>query len=201
MILGGIYAGIFTPTESAAVAVVYGVIVGFFINRELTLKTFLEACYDAAITSAELMLLCAAASVMGWVFTVLQIHQFLNDTILSFAKTPFMFLVWVNILILILGCFIDGAPAIVIVAPLLTPLAIKFGIDPIHFGVIMTANMAIGMFTPPFGLNLFVASDITRMPIEKLLPGCIGFFIVSIIALLVITYFPPITMWLPNLMY
>jgi C4-dicarboxylate transporter, DctM subunit len=201
VILGGIYIGIFTPTEAAAVAVVYGTFVGFFIYRELTLRSFLKACYETAVTSAELMLLCASAAIMGWTFTVLQVPQMLTDTLLGISRSPLMFLVWVNIMILILGCFIDGAPAVVIVAPLLAPLAMKYGVDPVHFGVILTTNMAIGMFTPPFGLNLFVASEVTRLPIEKLLPGCIGFFVVSLIALLLITYIPSISMWLPNLVY
>jgi len=201
VILGGIYIGIFTPTEAAAVAVVYGTFVGFFIYRELTLRSFLKACFEAAVTSGELMLLCASAAIMGWTFTVLQVPQMLSDTLLDISRSPLMFLVWVNIMILILGCFIDGAPAVVIVAPLLAPLAMKYGVDPVHFGVILTTNMAIGMFTPPFGLNLFVASEVTRLPIEKLLPGCIGFFVVSLIALLLITYIPSVSMWLPNLVY
>ncbi len=201
LILGGIYFGIFTPTEAAGVSVVYAIFVGFFIYREVDIKGFLRACYDAALTSAELMLLCASATILGWALTVLQVPQLLSETILNVSKSPFVFLIWVNIFILILGCFIDGAPAVVIVAPLLCPLAKKYGIDPVHFGVILTANMAIGMFTPPFGLNLFVASEVTRLPIEKLLLGCVGFFFASLIALLLITYIPSISMWLPNLIY
>ena len=201
IILGGIYMGIFTPTEAAGVSAVYATFVGFLIYRELNIKNFIEACFSSAITSAELMLLCGSAGVLGWVFTVLQVPQFLSSTLLDISQSPFTFLVLMNIFVLFFGCFVGGAPAIVVLAPLLTPIAIRYGIDPIHFGVILTANIAIGMFTPPFGLNLIVASSVTKMPMEKLLPGCIPFFIASLIALFLITYVEPISMWLPNLIY
>jgi len=201
IILGGIYMGIFTPTEAAGVSAVYATFVGFLIYRELNIKNFIQACFNSAITSAELILLCGAAGVLGWVFTVLQVPQFLSSTLLDISQSPFTFLIVMNIFVLFFGCFVDGAPAIVALAPLLTPIAIKYGIDPVHFGVILTANMAIGMFTPPFGLNLIVASSVTKMPMEKLLPGCIPFFIASLIALFLITYVEPISMWLPNLIY
>lgn len=201
LILGGIYLGVFTPTEAAGVSAVYATFIGFFIYRDMNIKTFIDACFKSAITSAELMLLCGSAGVLGWVFTVLQVPQFLSDVLLGISNSPFMFLLLMNFFVLIFGCFIDGAPAIVILAPLLVPIAAKYGIDPVHFGVILSANMAIGMFTPPFGLNLIVASSVTKMPMDKLLPGCIPFFIVSLIGLFLITYVEPISMWLPNLVY
>lgn len=201
IILGGIYLGVFTPTEAAGVSAVYATFVGFVIYRELNVKNFTQACFSSAITSAELMILCGSAGVLGWVFTVLQVPQFLSSMLLEVSKSPVTFLLLMNIFVLFFGCFVDGAPAIVVLAPLLTPIAVKYGIDPVHFGVILTANMAIGMFTPPFGLNLIVASSITNMSMEKLLPGCIPFFIASLIALFFITYVEPISMWLPNLIY
>ena len=201
LILGGIYLGVFTPTEAAGVSAVYATFIGFFIYRDMNIKTFIDACFKSAITSAELMLLCGSAGVLGWVFIVLQVPQFLSDVLLGISNSPFMFLLLMNFFVLIFGCFIDGAPAIVILAPLLVPIAAKYGIDPVHFGVILSANMAIGMFTPPFGLNLIVASSVTKMPMDKLLPGCIPFFIVSLIGLFLITYVEPISMWLPNLVY
>ncbi len=201
LILGGIYLGIFTPTEAAGVSAAYATFVGFAVYRDLNLKNFTQACFSSAITSAELMLLCGSAGVLGWVFTVLQVPQFLGGMLLDFSQSPVTFLLLMNVFVLFFGCFIDGAPAIVILAPLLVPIAAKYGIDPVHFGVILTANMAIGMFTPPFGLNLIVASSVTKMPMEKLLPGCIPFFIVSLIGLILITYVAPISMWLPNLIY
>jgi len=201
LILGGIYLGIFTPTEAAGVSAVYATVIGFFVYRELNLKNFAQACFNSAITSAELMLLCGSAGVLGWVFTVLQIPQMVSSMLLDISQSPFTFLLVMNLFVLLFGCFVDGAPAIVVLAPLLTPIAAEYGIDPVHFGVILTANMAIGMFTPPFGLNLIVASAVTKMPMEKLLPGCIPFFVVSLIALFFITYVEPISMWLPNLVY
>jgi len=201
LILGGIYLGIFTPTEAAGISAAYATFIGFAVYRDLNMKNFTQACFSSAITSAELMLLCGSAGVLGWVFTVLQVPQFLGGMLLDFSHSPVTFLLLMNVFVLFFGCFIDGAPAIVILAPLLVPIAANYGIDPVHFGVILTANMAIGMFTPPFGLNLIVASSVTKMPMEKLLPGCIPFFLVSLIGLILITYVRPISMWLPNLVY
>ena len=174
---------------------------GFFIYRDLKIENFKSACLSAAVTSAELMLLCGSAAVLGWVFTVLQVPQQLSGFLLEWSKSPTTFLLLMNLFVLVFGCFVDGAPAIVVLAPLLTPIAVKYGIDPVHFGVILTANMAIGMFTPPFGLNLIVASSVTRLPMEEIVPGCIPFFFASVMGLALITYVPDISMWLVRMVY
>lgn len=201
LILGGIYSGVFTPTEAAGISAFYAAFVGFFIYRDLKIENFKSACLSAAVTSAELMLLCGSAAVLGWVFTVLQVPQQLSGFLLEWSKSPTTFLLLMNVFVLVFGCFVDGAPAIVVLAPLLTPIAVKYGIDPVHFGVILTANMAIGMFTPPFGLNLIVASSVTRLPMEEIVPGCIPFFFASVMGLAVITYVPDISMWLVRIVY
>jgi C4-dicarboxylate transporter DctM subunit len=201
IILGGIYFGILTPTEAAGISVIYALLVSVLVYRELGWKEFFQVSLESAILSAELMLLTGAASALGWVSTIGQLPQLMFSSLLSFTSSPYVFFILANILLLIMGMFIDGVPAVVIVAPLLAPLAQKLGINLVHLGIVLTANMAIGMFTAPFGLNLFVAADITHESFERVAVDCVPFIIVSIIGLLFLTYLPEISLWLPRLVY
>ena len=201
IILGGIYFGVFTPTEAAGVAVVYGMFVGAFINKQITPKKLFEAAIDSAVMSAQVLILVAAASALAWLLTTLQVPQAMSAILLDNVTSGWMLILLLNILLIIAGMFIDGVTAIIIIAPLIFTAAMSFGINPVHLGIIMVTNLTIGMFTPPFGLNIFVSQGITNLSVVELLPGLMRFLIISIIALLLISYVPAISMFLPNLIY
>ena len=201
IILGGIYFGVFTATEAAGVSAIYAILVGMFVYKEIDLKKLYQLCLSSAITSAQVMILIAAASTFGWLLTVGQVPQSLAHFLTENFTTPGSFLLFLNILLLIVGMFMDGSSAIVILAPLLYPSAVAMGVDPIHLGIVIITNLAIGMYTPPFGLNIFVANSITKMKMIESLPGLTQFLIVTLIALLVITYVPAISTFLPNMVY
>jgi len=201
IILGGIYSGIFTPTESAGVSAVYAAFVGMFIYKEFTWNSLLETALQSTITLAGVMVLVAGASVFGWVLTVNQAPQMLAEMLMGPNATQIMFWMAVNVLFLIAGMFMDGAAAVTILAPLVYPIAMKLGINPVHLGVVLTANLAVGMYTPPFGLNLFVATGVTKEPMTKIIPAVIPFIAVTIVALLLITYWPDLTLYLPSITY
>lgn len=201
IILGGIYGGVFTPTEAAAVAVVYALVVALFIYRELDLKGLYKVLRDSAIIAATIMILLASACVFAWILTSEGITVAIAEALVGISSKKYAILALINIIVLIAGMFIDGASIIMILAPLFYPIAMQASIDPIHLGIILTVNCAIGMFTPPFGLNLFVASSITKLSIFKISRGVMPFIIMSIIALLFITYIPEISLWLPRQIY
>lgn len=201
IVLGGIYFGVFTPTEAAAVAIVYSMVVGFFIYRELTIKTLFEVTKRSIVTSAMIMLVISASKVFSWYLTYEQIPSTVASKMLEFASTPIVFLIIVNIILLIVGMFMDSSAAVLILVPLFLPVVLEMGIDPIHFGVIMIVNLAIGMLTPPFGLNLFVASGVSKMSLAGVTRGTFPFILVLILALLVITYVPQLSLYLAEFVY
>jgi len=201
IILGGIYGGVFTPTEAAAVAVVYSLIVALFVYKELNFKTVLNTIYRSALTTVQVMVLLAAASVFAWILASEGITLAIADAVLSVSSNQLVILFLMNIILLVAGMFIDGASFITILGPLFFPIAVNAGVDVIHLGIIMTVNAAIGMFTPPFGLNLFVASSITKQPIFKVAKGAIPFILLSFVILFIVTYFPDVSLWLPRQFY
>ena len=200
IILGGIYTGIFSPTEAAVVSVVYAFVVGFFIYKELTLKTTFETCVDSAITSSQILVLVASAKLFGWVLTREQIPQLIAEFITNNVSSLIIFLLVLNVLLLIMGMFMEGVAAITVTAPLIFPAAVSLGIDPVHLGIIMVTNLAIGMYTPPFGMNIFVAQSITGLDLRQMLPGISKFLAFNIIGLLIITYVPDISLFLLRFM-
>jgi C4-dicarboxylate transporter DctM subunit len=201
IILGGIYGGIFTPTEAAAVAAVYSVFVSLCVYREMDIRTFFNCVLNSAITTIQVMILLAAASVFAWILTSKGITVAIANAVLTVSHRKEMILLMMNIVLLIAGMFIDGASITTILGPLFLPIATAAGVDIIHLGIIMVVNAAIGMITPPFGLNLFVASSITKQPMLKVAKGSVPFIIMSLIALTLITYFPEISLWLPKQIY
>jgi len=201
IILGGIYLGVMTPTEAAGVSAVYAIFVGMFVYKELSFKKLLEVSRDSAVTCAQVLVLVAAAQAFGWFLTVARVPQTISTALLENINSAWLFLVLINIILLIVGMFMEGIAAIIILGPLFYPIAVEPGIDPVHLGVIMVANLAIGNFTPPFGLNLFVATGITGMKMAKLVPAVMVYVVVNIIALLIITYIPEVSMFIPNLAY
>ncbi|MCD8109394.1 MAG: TRAP transporter large permease [Clostridiales bacterium] len=199
IILGGIYGGIFTPTEAAGVACAYGLVVGIFIYRELNPKELKKAFVGSGSTTGMVLFIMACAAVFGYIMTRYQLTNAIADMIISICASKYIFLLMVNILLLIVGCFMETTAAILILAPILTTVLGVFGIDPVHFGVIMCINLAIGCATPPLGLNLYVASGITRDKVEVVVNRhTIAYVLVSIGMLFVITYIPDIVMFIPN---
>ena len=200
IILGGIYAGIFTPTEAAAVAAVYAFVCGAFLHRELTLAKFIKAISTSCSTTATTMVILGCATAFSKVITLEQIPTMVANGLMAISSNKIIILLLINLLLLIVGCFMDTTPAILILAPILMPVAASIGVDPIHFGLIMVANLAIGFITPPLGINLFVASRIADSPMEVILKGIVPFILVMLFCLALITYIPDIVMFLPNLM-
>lgn len=200
IILGGIYGGFFTPTEAAVVAVFYGLFVGFFVYKELNLKNLFKILVDSSVQTATVMFIVSAASVFAYIITTEQIAKTLSDAMLGVSDNPIIILLIVNILLLIAGMFIDAISAFYILVPILAPVMILLGVDPTVFGVFMTVNLAIGLFTPPVGLNLYVATGISKTSLGGISKGVIPFVVSSIIILLLITYIPQISTFLPDLM-
>lgn len=200
IILGGIYGGIFTPTEAAAVACFYGLFVGLFIYKEIRLKEFRAIMVDSAVGSAVVMLIVSCASLYAWIITTDGIAEACGNALLAFSDNQIVILLLINILLLIAGCFIDAISAFYILVPILLPVIVAVGYDPLLFGVVMTMNMAIGQITPPVGVNLYVACNIAQIDLKTISKSIGPFLIASIITLLVITYIPQISLWLPTVM-
>jgi len=200
IIIGGIYGGIFTPTEAAAVSAVWALFIAIFIYKDIKLAELKTVFLESAKTSAMIMFIIANASVFAYFLTLENIPQMLSDFVVHMHLSKVMFLVAVNILLLIAGNFMEPSSIIMIMVPLLLPVATMLGIDPIHFGVIITINMELGMLTPPVGLNLFVASGITGLSIKEVVKAVLPWFLVIFIGLMLITYIPQISLWLPHLM-
>ena len=201
IIIGGIYGGIFTPTEAAAVAVVYGILVGLFIYKELKFKDFPKIIFQAVIGTTMIMLLVGAANVFGWLLTNLQIPHHIGEFVVSITSSPIMFLMAMNVLLLIAGTMVNASAAVVILTPIFLPVAKTLGIDPLFFGVLMVVNLAIGCITPPVGLDLFVASAITKVPIERVVVAALPYLYALLVTLLVLTLFPGFITFLPNLLH
>lgn len=198
IIMGGIYGGVFTPTEAAAVAAIYAVLVSIFIYKDITIKDLPRVFVDASKTTVMLMFIIANAILFAHVLTTERIPQMISEQILSSGLSPIMFLIIVNIILIIAGDFMEPTAILLILTPIFFPIAIKLGIDPIHLGIIMVVNMEIGMVTPPVGLNLFVTSGITGMTIVEVLKGALPWMTILVIFLGIITYFPKISTALPD---
>jgi C4-dicarboxylate transporter DctM subunit len=198
IILGGIYGGVFTPTEAAAVAAVYAILVSVYIYKDIKIKDLPHIFIDSSKTIVMLMFIIANAILFAHVLTTERIPQIISETIIGYGLTPVYFLLIVNLLLLIAGNFMEPTAILLILAPIFFPIAVNLGIDPIHLGIIMVVNMEIGMITPPVGLNLFVTSGITGMPVYSVLKAALPWLSVLIIFLIVITYVPIISTFLPD---
>lgn len=196
IILGGIYGGIFTPTEGSVVAVVYGLIVGLLIYREIKWKDLPEIFISSAITSSVILFIISCASIFGFLLTREQIPAQISDGMLGITSNAIMILIIINVILLIVGTFLETSAAIVIMAPILVPIASAAGMDLVHFGVIMVVNLAIGMITPPVGINLFVASNIAKIRLEHIVRAIMPFIIVLIIDVLILSFMPSISLFL-----
>ena len=201
IILGGIYGGVFTPTEAAAVAAVYAFIAALFIYRDMGFSDVPKVLIDSARVTVMLLFIIANAFLFAHVLTTEQIPQTIAAAILEAGLAPWQFLIVVNIILLIAGNFMEPSAIILILAPILFPIAVELGIDPIHLGIIMVVNMEIGMVTPPVGLNLFVTSGITDMTVLSVVRAALPWLGVLFVFLIIITYVPWISLLLPNALF
>jgi C4-dicarboxylate transporter, DctM subunit len=201
IIMGGIYGGIFTPTEAAAVSAVYAVFVAVAIYRDIKPAQLPHVFLDAGKTTVMLMFIIANALLFAHVLTTERIPQTIAEHILAAGMEPWMFLLVVNIILLVAGNFMEPTGIILILAPIFFPIAVKLGIDPIHLGIIMVVNMEIGMITPPVGLNLFVTAGITGMNLVQVVRAALPWLSILLIFLMMVTYIPQISLFLPNLLF
>ncbi len=201
IILGGIYGGIFTPTEAAAVAVFYALIVGVLVYREIKLPNLLIVLRKSVISSAVIMFIIANAGLFAYLITRAGVPDAIGRWLQQVLQSPALFLLGVNAALFFIGMFIETSAAIIVLAPILAPVAMHFGIDPVHFGMVMVVNLALGMITPPFGVNLFAACTVARISLDRIVGQLIPFVLVILACLMVITYFPALSLFLRDLVY
>ncbi|CDQ38806.1 TRAP transporter large permease [Virgibacillus salexigens] len=199
-ILGGIYGGIMTPTEAAAVAVLYGLIIGMFVYKDLSMKAVYENVVKAGMTSSIIILLIVMASIFGKLITLERVAETVANFVLGISENQIIILLLLNILLLLVGLVIEALAAIVILTPILLPMAMEIGVHPIHFGLMMIFNLAIGFITPPVGVNLFVAASVAKLRIEEVIKGIGPLLVTLVVILLFITYIPAISMWLVDVL-
>lgn len=200
VILGGIYGGVFTPTEAAAVGVLYALVVGGLIYRELKISALPKILEDTLLTSATVTFILGAANIFTWILAVTQLPAKITAVFASFLTTQTSYLVFLTIFLLIIGALIDTGVAVIVVAPMVVPLGIALGIDPIHLGVLFCVNLSIGYGTPPFGYNLFMAVSVGKSNFKEVAKGSLPFLAVQIVALIILAAFPDLVTWLPRML-
>lgn len=194
IILGGIYGGLFTPTEASVVAVVYGFMIGTFVYKQINFKTLHKILVESVVTTSVILFIIAAASIFGMLLTREQVPQTIAGTLMDANISPIVTLLLINLLLLVVGTFMEAIAAIVILTPILLPVVESIGIDPIHFGIIMTANLAIGLITPPVGVSLFVGARVGNTKFEPLVKAIIPFIIMMVVSVIIITFVPQLSM-------
>lgn len=201
LVLGGIYGGLFSPTEAAAVACAYAIVVTLAVFRELNLRDVLDAASTTAQVTGQILIIAACANVLAWLLTVNQVPASLVSWMVEVDIPTWLLLLGVNVLLLLAGCLIDPISAILMLSPLLLPVVTAAGVDPIHFGVILTVNLAIGLFSPPFGINIFVAQSVLRLPLRTIYEGLLPFFLIYLVALGLVTWVPQLSMFGVSLLF
>ena len=194
IILGGIYGGVFSPTESAAVACVYAAFVSRFVYRELGWRDIVAAAGTTALFTGQILIIVACASVFAWLLTVNQVPAAMVAWLEALHVSPWQLLLAINVGLLVVGCFLDPLSSILLLSPLLVPLVKAVGIDTVHFGIVVTVNLAIGLFHPPFGMNIFVAQSVLGLKLGVIYRGIIPFLLIYLVALVLITYIPEISL-------
>lgn len=200
ILIGGMTMGWFTPTEAAMAAVIWSLFLGLVRYRTMTLPLLAKASLDTIETTASVLFIVTAASIFAWLLTVSQAAQLFSGFIFGLTENKWVFLILVNVLMLVVGCFLDTIAAITILVPILLPVAVVYGIDPVHFGLIMTLNLMIGLLHPPLGMVLFVLSRVAKLSVERTTMAILPWLVPLVIALLLITFIPQITLWLPTQM-
>ena len=201
VVIGGIYGGVFTPTEASAVAVVYALIVGGLVYRELGFSDLWPIFKQSVISTTTIMLIIAAATLFSFLISRSGLPSDVADWVTQVFDSPISFLLAVNVMLLVVGMFVETSAAILVLAPIFTPIAMQYGIDPVHFGLIVVVNLALGMFTPPLGVNLFAACAVAKLSIDQLIPWLLRFVLVVLACLMAITYLPWISLGLVDLLY
>ncbi|WHX40338.1 TRAP transporter large permease [Mesobacillus sp. AQ2] len=199
IILGGIYGGIFTPTEAAGIAVGYAFVVGVLVYKEIKLKELAKIFTQSAVTTATIMFIISSAGLFGWIMTRANVPQLVAEFFINISENPIIFLLLVNLFLIIVGMFMETNASIIILAPLLLPVATQLGIDPVHFGIIMIVNLALGMCTPPLGVNLFISSQIAKIRLDQISRGMLPYYGVLLITLMLLTFIPALSIGLVNL--
>ena len=200
IVLGGIYSGKFTPTEAAVVAVVYGLVVGVFVYRNINFKSLVNILKDASVSTAQILLLICAANLFGYVLTFNRIPDMVASFVLGISTNKLVILLLIDVLLLIVGTFMDTVAALIILVPIFFPVIQQLGVNPVHFGMIICVGLAIGMITPPFGCCLFVACGVADISLEAITKKVIPFIIVLVVVLLLVTYVEPVSLFLPKLL-
>ena len=190
IILGGIYSGIFTPTEAACVSVIYSIIISLFVYKDMDLKGLYDTFLSTSVLNGATSFLLGTSTVFSTFMTFEKVPQMITEFLTGVSDNPYIVLMFINVFLLIVGCFLDTVPAIIVMAPMLLPTVEAMGINPIHFGVIMAVNLALGLCSPPYGCNLFVGAAVAKIKMESMFKYIIPYFIVGILALLIITYVP-----------
>ncbi|EWY39364.1 C4-dicarboxylate ABC transporter permease [Skermanella stibiiresistens SB22] len=201
VIIGGIYGGVFTPTEASVVAVFYALVVGLVVYREITLTDLLPILRKSVISSAIIMFIIANAGLFSFLINRAGLPTAVGEWLVQSIDSPVMFLLAVNAFLFVLGMFVETSAAIIVIAPILAPVAVHFGIDPIHFGLVMVVNLAMGMITPPFGVNLFAACQVANIPLDRIVRPLGPFVLVILTCLMIITFVPEISMVFRDLLY
>ncbi len=199
IIMGGILSGIFTPTESSAIAVVYTILIGVFVYRSLGLKNFMESVMQSVRITAMVLMIIGAATAFGYALAIMETPTQLANLITTLTDNPILILLIINVVLLLLGTFMDMSPLIVITTPILLPVAMAVGVDPVHFGIIMMLNLGIGLVTPPVGSVLFVGAAVGKIRIEEAVRTIFPFYMALLVTLILITYIPAISLTLPNM--
>ena len=199
IILGGILGGIFTPTEAAVAAALYALAIGVLVYREITWRDFVAMLWDTVDQTARVMFIIAAAGLFGWLLIYLRAPAAIVTSLTSISESPWVILLLINIILLVLGCFMEGVAIMLLTVPILLPVLAKFGISPLHFGVVMTLNLMVGLLTPPFGMVLYAISTIADVPIVRLTRELVPFIVAIVVVLGLITYVPSLVTWLPHL--
>ncbi len=200
IVLGGIYSGLFTPTEAAVVAVVYGFVIGAFVYRNISLKSLFQILKDSAVSTAQILLLICSAALFGYVLTYNRIPDMIAEAILSISDEKYIIMLLITILLLLIGTFMDTIAALLIVVPIMFPVITQIGVNPVHFGMIICVTLALGMITPPFGVCLFVASGVANISLEAVTRKIIPFIIALLVVVFMVVYIEPISLFLPKLL-
>ena len=200
IVIGGILSGVFSPTEASAIAVAYAFLLAVVIYREVKIRHLPRILLQAGITTSVVMLLVGCSTAMSWILAYENIPQSVSASMLTISSNPIVIFIIINVLLLVVGTFMDMTPAVLIFTPIFLPVVLKLGMHPIHFGIILIANLCIGICTPPVGTCLFIGCGIGKISIAKVLPSMLPFFAAMIAALMLITYWPPLSLWLPNLL-
>ncbi|MDA7981109.1 MAG: TRAP transporter large permease [Alphaproteobacteria bacterium] len=201
IIVGGIVSGVFTPTEAAIAAVCYALFLGVFVYRSLGWRHIVRVSMDTIETSAAVLMIVASATVFAWILTANQVATLLGDALLGLTESPHILLLLMMAMVLVIGLFMETIAAITILVPVLLPIAVEVGIDPVHLGILLILNLMLGLLTPPVGMVLFVLSDISGVSFERCVRATVPFLVPLVIVLLLIVFFPGIALWLPGLLY